>query len=78
MFILTNRYSLKGEETKEFCVQNGITCFDINLNEKKDNLILGSMDGHWNSRANEDIFKEFLPGIKQLIEKKLVYHYTSN
>lgn len=78
MIILVNSYTLRGKEVKDFCNQNGILCMDVNLNEKKDDLIIGSEDGHWNSKANEIIFRYLMPEIKQLVEEKSESNHLIN
>jgi hypothetical protein len=78
MIILFNSSSLKGLAIKDFCIQNDIICYDININEKSDDLILGSTDGHWNSKANGNIFKHLLPEVKQLREEKLIPFNLNN
>lgn len=78
MVVLFNSFSSKGVEVKNFCMQNSIICYDININGKKDELTLGRTDGHWNDKANDIIFKNLLPQIKQLLEKESKYHYISN
>ena len=78
MIILLNSYSIKGKSIRDFCLKNGISYLDINFNEKKDSLILGSKDFHWNNEANEIIFRHIMPEMKQLIEEKSKPDYLGN
>ena len=78
MIILYNNTSGKGNAVKDFCVRNGIICYDINLKENEGDLILGSTDGHWNAKANEIIFNNILPDVRQLVKVKSELNHLSN
>ncbi len=70
MIILFSSYTIKGKGIKDFCSLNGFPYYDTRLNDNEDSLILGSGDGHWNSKANQIIFRQLFPEIKKLTSIK--------
>jgi hypothetical protein len=78
MVLLVNSYFSKGKEIKYFCKHNGIEYLDIDINEKKDSLIWGSSDAHWNKKANTIIFRHIMPEIKELVKENSSLQYLSN
>ncbi|HEV8722539.1 MAG TPA: hypothetical protein VGW77_18125 [Candidatus Binatia bacterium] len=61
MTVLTDLPQTTRKDLRNFCEQNGIGFLDIVLDDyKKEDLILGKDDRHWNLRANEIIAEQLL------------------
>jgi len=70
IIILCSNPYLGSKNLEDFCIQSNIGYFEINLDDKKNEFIISGEDGHWNSKANEIIFRQLLPEIKKLTSIK--------
>jgi hypothetical protein len=74
--LCSNPYS-GSKNIKNFCVQNNIGYLEINLDDKRDEFIHSSEDPHWNYKANEIIFRQLLPEIKQLTSVNTINNFKT-